>query len=183
MADDEVTPPATDAGTSADSPHAPASTARVPGRWRAVFLRELRKTGRIYESCEVAGVSAARMYRVRDKDKEFRRRFDEALQRYADKLEKNLERLALERNNVVANIVALKRHRPEHYNEKTQSQIVNVQLNQPWAPSPEEAQALLASALANMTEESKRILGLPALQGEIADAEVIDVKETQRPQS
>lgn len=80
----------------------PGGTKFGPGsRARKTFLEELAKTGRIYDSCKIAGVAYQTMQKFRDErtefyDKEFVWDFEEAMEAYSDLLRKEVHRRAVE---------------------------------------------------------------------------------------
>ena len=60
------------------------------------FLKTLAKTGRITESADIANVSCEAIRVWRKEDEEFAERFAEAEMRYCDKIEKEVERRAID---------------------------------------------------------------------------------------
>lgn len=60
------------------------------------FLTSLAETGRILESCATSGISYRSVHRWRKNDEEFRLRFEEAELLYCEKIEREIERRAID---------------------------------------------------------------------------------------
>ncbi len=68
----------------------------VSNKRKEVFLESMATTGRITESCQVAGISYEAVRVWRKEDEAFIAAFEESEARYCDKIEKEIERRAIE---------------------------------------------------------------------------------------
>jgi len=91
---------------------------KVPEGWQTTVLGYLRKHGTRWLAARQAGVSHDSLTRYEHADPAFARKVHDALQEFADSLEENADRLARRQNNIIANIILLKKHRPGEYIEK-----------------------------------------------------------------
>ena len=114
-----------------------------------LFLAALRKHGTRWVAARQAGVSHDTIQRHEQADPDFAQLVRDAKEEYADVLELNLRRLALKRDNVIANIVALKKHRPGDYIERNQTLTVNVNA----AVDGEEGRQLLRAMFGSLTRQ------------------------------
>lgn len=70
------------------------ATTKKRARWVAAFLAVLRETSNVRRACEAAGIERSTAYRLRDKDTEFNRQWDEAMDEGSDLLEEEARRRA-----------------------------------------------------------------------------------------
>lgn len=120
---------------------------RLPSDWRARYLKAYSESGLRWLSAESAGVSQMTVSRAEGADADFALELEEARQKYADSLEGNMHRLATVKDNVVANIVLLKKHRPQDFVERRQE----LHLHAHATVSDGEARQLLAAMLHQAT--------------------------------
>ena len=89
--------------------------------WKPTFLKVLQATCNVTEAASRAGVSRARVYKLRETSTKFKKEFDEAVDIAVDALAMEMRKHALGEGkrefNVTAGIFLLKAHRPEMYRD------------------------------------------------------------------
>jgi hypothetical protein len=100
-----------------------ASRARTRvGAWRATFLRALAKTPSVTVACRSAGVSRRTAYDHRERDPEFSKKWDDALNQSLDILEHEIYQRALKEDAQQA-MFLLKAHRPSTYRDTQRHEV------------------------------------------------------------
>jgi len=89
------------------------------GRWRATFLKTLRKVPNITLACKAAGVSRRTCYDHRELDPKFAEAWDDALDQSVDRVETTCFKLASEGEPRLIEFI-LKAHRPDRYRERAE---------------------------------------------------------------
>lgn len=111
---------------------------------RTKFLDALRKTGNMSQAAQSVGMGSRHMYNLREKDKEFAADWEAVMEEYADTLESEADRRAVEgvhvktyfdkdgkvigeerRYSDTLLIFRLKGLRPEKYKERMASEVVS----------------------------------------------------------
>lgn len=98
---------------------------RGAGEWKPIFLASLATSGNVRLSCEKAGIARRIAYTWKEKDEEFARQWDEAIDEAVD----ILEAIATQRARTTSDtllIFLLKAHRPEKYRERWQGEITGI---------------------------------------------------------
>jgi hypothetical protein len=95
-------------------------------------------------------------------DQGFAAAIENARQEYADFLELNMRRLAIKKDNVIANIVMAKKHRPEDFIERRQE----LHLHAHATVTEDGARQLLAAMLAHSTGAPREPLAIAQLGNE-----------------
>jgi hypothetical protein len=131
---------------------------QVPDDWPARFLDFYAEQGVRWRAAKYAGVAYDTVARAERADPVFARQVEDARQTYLDRHALNLNRLAFEKDNVVASIVALKAGRPTEYIEKSMS----IGLQATTKLDPAEGDRLLRDML-GLTSP------IPALEAEIVE--------------
>ena len=90
---------------------------RSAGEWRPLFLATLAQTANVRASCQKAGISREQAYNHRDKDKEFAKQWEDAMEDAIEVLEESARLRALGISDTLM-IFLLKAHRPEKYRER-----------------------------------------------------------------
>jgi hypothetical protein len=134
---------------------------QMPDDWPVRFLDFYARHGVRWRSAKYAGVSYETLARAEAADPVFAQAVENARQSYLDRHALNLNRLAFEKNNVVASIVALKAGRPAEYVEKAMTVTAHFTTELP----AEDGKALLLAMFGQGPVESMRALG-PAPESE-----------------
>jgi hypothetical protein len=103
-------------------PRAKTITKRIE-RWHKKFLKTLAKTPSVTHACLAANVNRTTAYEHRNANKDFARKWQEALDASIDKVELRLFQLATEGEPRLIEFL-LRCHRPEIYRERTEVGIV-----------------------------------------------------------
>src|SRR5690349_20966768 len=101
-----------------------AVTSTTEKHWRLKFLDGLRMHGMVTQAAIEAGIHRNTAYFERQRDPEFAKEWEEALDRGVDMLEDVAKKRAFEGSDVLL-IFLLKAHRPEKYREIARSIQVN----------------------------------------------------------
>jgi hypothetical protein len=134
---------------------------KVPDGWQTTFLGHLRKHGTRWLAARQANVSHDSVTRYEHADPEFARKVHAAVQEFADSLEENMTRLARRQDNVIGNIVLLKRHRPSEYIEKTVSLSLTATTELPAADGKALLHAMLGQPTPAALEELEPASDVP----------------------
>ena len=132
-----------------------------PGDWRERFLEKYRRLGVRWVAAREAKVSHDTVTRAEAADTVFAAQVEAARQEYADTLERTLDRLAKQKNNVIANIVLAKKHRPEDFIERRQELRVDVQTSL----SSIDARALIEAMVRRVAPTMQPALAAPGSEG------------------
>jgi hypothetical protein len=137
---------------------------QVPDGWEAAYLARLTETGARMASARDVGIRWRDVTRRMRADAEFEEQVHEAIDLYADSLEKRLT-TETSKSNVVGLIVRLKALRPASYIERTVTANLNVSTEA--RVTPAQAQALLRDMVCDARPEV-----LAMLAGEATTAHV-----------
>ena len=134
---------------------------RPPEDWPERFLEKYRRLGVRWVAAREAKVSHDTVTRAEAADPLFAARVEAARQEYADTLERTLDRLAKQKNNVIAGIVLAKKHRPEDFIERRQELRVDVQTSL----SSIDARALIEAMVRRVAPTMQQALAAPGSEG------------------
>ncbi len=95
---------------------------RTTGDWIPAFLTVLRDTCNVRASCQAAGIVRSKAYDRRDKDKEFRKQWADAIEDGIEVLEAAARQRAMSISDTLL-IFLLKAHRPEVYRDRYEVKI------------------------------------------------------------
>lgn len=101
-------------------------TARRVARWMDRFIDALRDMPSVKHACIKAGIDRRAVYRHREKNPEFARRWEEAIERSIDDVEAKVFKMALNGDDQVAASLCtwlLRCHKPERYDPINRSEI------------------------------------------------------------
>lgn len=113
------------ATTSKNKGGRPKGTAKPPrssGDWVPVFIKQLAVNGNVRNACEKSGVARQTAYDRKDKDPEFARAWQEAVEMACDTLEEAAFNRAKNYSDTLM-IFLLKSHRPDKYREKRETKV------------------------------------------------------------
>lgn len=105
----------------------PEEKQRTEYIWERAFLETLRTHGVITAACLSANIERSTAYRARERDEEFAKLWDDALDQACDLLEFEAKKRAMLGSDTLL-IFLLKAHRPEKYRERFD---VNVSIKPP----------------------------------------------------
>jgi hypothetical protein len=101
--------------------HASRARTRI-GRWHSAFLRTLAKTSSVTIAAKAAGIARRTAYDHKERDEEFSRAWDDALNQSLDALEHEVYHRAIEGDAQLAMFI-LKAHRPSIYRETSRVDV------------------------------------------------------------
>jgi hypothetical protein len=121
-----------------------------------------RRLGVRWVAARETRISHDTVTRLEVADPVFAAQVEAARQEFADSLEQNLDRLAKKKDNVIANIVMAKKHRPEDFIERRQE----LHLHAHAQVGEGDARQLLAAMLAHSTGAPREPLAIAQLGNE-----------------
>lgn len=90
--------------------------------WKALFLEALRNSGNVRAACQAAGIDRSTAYKCRERSKQFREQWDEALEDACDFLEAVAWQRAQAGSDRLLEFL-LKSFRPQKYKETVRQEL------------------------------------------------------------